>query len=112
MSHLNYRSPEDIEYEQNENSFFKQLMKDCLVSYIKNGEKRHIYVICPNYILLVRRNYQFWGTYIDYYIRELKEMITNKGFNYEVVDFSMDELGDYDDANRLHRLYKAKKGLR
>ena len=112
MSHLNYRSPEDIEYEQNERDFFKQLMGDCLVSYFKYGKRRHICVICPNYILLVRRNYQFWGTYLDYYIRELKKMITNKGFDYEVVDFSMKELGDYDDANRLHRLYKTKKGLK
>lgn len=86
-------------------------MDDCLVSYTKNGEKRHIYVICPNYILLVRRDYQFWGTYLDYYIRELKEMIGNKGFNYDIVDFPMEQLGDYADASKLRKLYKEKRGL-
>lgn len=111
MSHLNYRSAEDIEYEQNENNFFQQLMGDCLVSYTKNGEKRHIYVICPNYILLVRHDYQFWGTYLDYYIRELKEMITNKGFDYDVIDIPMEKLGDYADASKLRKLYKKMKGL-
>lgn len=61
MSHINRNSAENREYDRNEQNFFKQLMDDCLVSYIKNGEKRHIYVICPNYILLVRRDYQFWA---------------------------------------------------
>ena len=112
MSHLNYRSAEDIEYDNNERDFFNQLMNDCLVSYTKNGEKRHVYVICPNYILLVRHDYQFWGTYLDYYIKELKEMITNKGFDYDVVDFPMEKLGDYADASVLRKLYKKQKGLK
>lgn len=111
MSHINRNSAENREYDRNEQKFFKQLMEDCLVSYFKYGKRRHVYVICPNYILLVRRNYQFWGTYLDYYIRELKEMIENKGFDYDVVDFSMDELGNYDDANKLHQLYKKKRGI-
>lgn len=112
MSHINRNSEENREYQRNENNFFSQLMRDCLVSYTKNGEKRHIYVICPNYILLVRHDYQFWGTYLDYYIRELKEMITNKGFDYDVVDFPMNALGDYADASVLRKLYKQKKGLK
>lgn len=111
MSHINRNSAENREYDQNERNFFKQLMEDCLVSYNKNGEKRHIYVICPEYILLVRRNYQFWGTYINYYMRELKEMVTSKGFDYDVVDFTRKELGDYADANKLRKLYKNRKGL-
>ena len=59
MSHLNYMSAEDVEYDNNQRNFFKQLMRDCLVSYTQNGEKRHIYVICPEYILMVRREYAF-----------------------------------------------------
>lgn len=47
MSHINRNSEENREDQRNENNFFSQLMRDCLVSYTKNGEKRHIYVICP-----------------------------------------------------------------
>lgn len=112
MSHINRNSEENREYQRNKNNFFSQLMRDCLVSYTKNGEKRHIYVICPDYILLVRHDYQFWGTYLDYYIRELKEMIENKGFDYDVIDIPMKELGDYADASKLRKLYKQKKGLK
>lgn len=111
MSHINRNSPENLEYDRNERNFFKQLMNDCLVSYTKNGGKHHIYVICPEYILMVRRNYKFWGTYIDYYVRELKKMITDKGFDYDVVDFTRKELGDYADAHKLCKLYKNRKGL-
>lgn len=112
MSHLNYRSAEDVEYANNQRNFFKQLMRDCLVPYTKNGEKRHIYVICPEYILLVRREYAFWGTYINYYIRHLKELIREKRFDYEIVNFTREELGDYASASKLRKLYKNKKGLK
>lgn len=39
-------------------------------------------------------------------------MITNKGFDYDVVDFPMNALGDYADASVLRKLYKQKKGLK
>lgn len=38
-------------------------------------------------------------------------MIGNKGFNYDIVDFQMEQLGDYADASKLHKLYKEKRGL-
>lgn len=38
MSHLKYVSAEDVEYDNNQRNFFKQLMRDCLVSYTQNGE--------------------------------------------------------------------------
>ena len=61
---------------------------------------------------MVRRDYAFWGTYIDYYIKHLKELIEDKGFDYEVVDFTMEQLGDYAVASKLRKLYKQKKGLK
>ena len=112
MSHLNYRSAEDVEYDNNKRNFFTQLMRDCLVSYTQNGEKRHIYVICPEYILMVRREYAFWWTDVDYYVRHLKELIAGKGFDYEMVNFTQKELGDYASASKLRKLYKYKKGLK
>lgn len=112
MSMLFSMSDEDREYQKNENDFFDRLMRDCLVPYTKNGEKRHIYVVCPEYILLVRREYAFWGTYINYYIRHLKELIREKRFDYEIVNFTREELGDDADASKLRKLYKKKKGLK
>lgn len=41
MSHINRNSAENREYDNNEKDFFAQLIGDCLVSYTKNGEKRH-----------------------------------------------------------------------
>ncbi len=43
MSHINRNSAENLEYERNEQNFFKQLMDDCLVTYTKNG-KNAIYM--------------------------------------------------------------------
>lgn len=39
-------------------------------------------------------------------------MIENKGFDYDVIDIPMKELGDYADASKLRKLYKQKKGLK
>lgn len=39
-------------------------------------------------------------------------MIENKGFDYDVIDIPMEELGDYADASRLRKLDKAKRGLK
>lgn len=112
MSHINRDSAENLEYERNEINFFKRLMNDCLVKYTRNGKKCHIYVICPAYIKLVRREYAFWGTYIDYYIRHLKKLISDKGFDWDMAYFTEDELGDYASTSKLHKLYKEEKGLK
>ncbi len=52
---------------------------------------------------------RFGNLHIDYYIKHLRELITDKGFDWDMAYFTEDELGDYASASKLHKLYKKRK---
>lgn len=102
---------EEWEWADNYDKFIERIKKDALISYEINGKKEKIYVICPEYISIIRGEYEFWSWDMKDCIREIKGKAEEKGVPYEIIHIDHEKFGDNVSKRKLEKLYKKERGL-
>ena len=110
MSMLFGWSAEENEWADNYERFIQRIQKDALIKYNDGEQERKVYVICPEYITLVRSEYEFWSWEMEDCVRKIKKKAKEKGVPYEIIHIDYKKLDDDVNKRRLKKLYLKMKG--